>query len=457
MDDYAKFLAGKAHADDLHGFAPLWMPSCLKPHQKALCEWVIRKGKAAVFADCGLGKTLIDLVWAENVIRKTNKSVLILTPLAVSPQTVAEGEKFGIECKRTRQGEVHKRTINVTNYERLSRYSPKDFAAVVAIESSILKSFQGKMRRQITDFLNGVQYRLLESATPAPNDYVELGNSSEALGGIGRNQMLREFFINDDDPVGNIESTHHFKLKGHAQRKFWQWVCSWARALRKPSDLGFDDTEFVLPELNMRQHVIKYASYNGHNTGFGVLLAKGLKEQRHERRMTLRQRCEKVAELVPKDDYCVVWCHLNIEGSLLEELIPGAVQVQGSDPDEKKEERLTAFSKGQTKILITKPRIGGFGLNWQHCNRMTFFPSHSYEQWYQAVRRCWRFGQKRPVTVDLVTSSGERRVLANMQRKELQAEEMFSQLVRSMAEYQTDKKANSEEAALSVEVPKWLK
>ena len=442
---YQDFLASKRGQEQLHGFSPNFMPDFLFDFQSHLTDWVIRKGRAALFEDCGLGKTPQQLVWAENVVRKTNKPVLILTPLAVSAQTIREGEKFGIECKRSQTGKVWK-GINVTNYERLHYFDAKDFAGVVADESSILKNYDGKMRRYITDFLHQVDYCLLCSATPAPNDYMELGTSSEALGEMNYSRMLGMFFVNDG------KTTQKWSLKGHAKKRFWQWMSGWARAIRKPSDLGFDDEKFNLPELKMEQHLIPSLPPK---FGFLPLEAKTLNEQRAERKQTLQPRCEKVAEVIPEDESCVVWCHLNMEGDLLEKIIPGAVQVAGKDPMEQKEERLIAFVDGKVRVLVTKPKIAGFGQNWQHCANMTFFPSHSYEQFYQAVRRCWRFGQTRPVTCNIITSERESSVLANMQRKERQVAHMFEGIVREMTEFQTGKKTNGEPTE-EMEIPAWL-
>lgn len=387
----------------------------------------------------------MDLVWCENVIRKTNKPVLIATPLAVGPQTVKEGDKFGIPCKQTRQGKVYK-GINVTNYERLHYYKPEDFGGMVLMESSCLKNHTGKRRREITEFLSKIRYRLLETATPSPNDYMELGTSSEALGNMGRGQMLGMFFSNGGD------DTQQWMLKGHARKRFWRWVCSWARACRKPSDLGFSDEGYILPPLTTKQHVVE--SPEGVREGFAFVGAATLDEQRQERRLTIRRRCEKVAEILPKDDYAVVWCHLNPEGDLLQKLIPGSVNVQGSDSDDVKEQNLSAFAAGQIKVLICKPRIAGFGLNLQHCNFMTTFPSHSFESVYQSIRRCWRFGQKRPVQLHIVTSEAESAVVANMQRKEVAMEAMFAGLVTEMNHYQLNGK--QQESFIKSGTPSWL-
>ena len=443
-DAYTEFIKSKAKSDEMFGFEPISLGEDMFPFQRHLTEWSIRKGRCSLFEDCGLGKTYQEEVWADNVVRHENKAVLILTPLAVGPQMVKEGEKFGIEVRQIKDCKVWKKGINVCNYERLHLLDPDDWAGVVCDESGILKHSTSKTRNRVNAFLSRVKYRLLATATPSPNDFVELGNSSEVLGVMGYQQMLGMFFSNGG------EDTQSWVLKGHAKKRFWRWVCTWARALRKPSDLGYSDDGFVLPELKVVQHVVKSPEPE---FGFGLDEAATLDDQRIERKATLRERCEKVAEIVPKKDFCVVWCHLNSEGVLLERLIPGSVQVAGKD--EEKEERFAAFAAGQIKTLITKPKMGGWGLNWQHCNRMTTFPSHSYESFYQSIRRCWRFGQKRPVTVDVVSSRAESRVVRGMDRKERQMNEMFSSLVSAMNEYQLDGKKQSNEE-LKLRFPKWL-
>jgi hypothetical protein len=441
--NYAEFIDRKTQLGSQSGFAPVWMPDFLFDFQKSLVEWAILKGRAAIFADCGLGKTPMQLVWAENVVRKTNRPVLILTPLAVSHQTVEEAHKFGIEALRV--GENWKGSgIVVTNYERLHYFKPDDFAGCVCDESSILKSFDGARRSEITEFMRKMPYRLLCTATAAPNDYIELGTSSEALGELGYMDMLGRFFKNDQGNAiktqvfrqGNrdfrkLDEAAKWRLKGHAEVPFWRWVCSWARAIRRPSDLGFDDGAFILPELIERDHLV-----DAQTLAPGMLFslpAVGLQEQREERRRTIKERCEQAASLVVGTKKpALVWCHLNAEGDLLDELIPDAEQVSGDDSDERKEELFLAFQHGQLRVLVTKPKIGAWGLNFQHCAHLTFFPSHSFEQYYQGVRRCWRFGQKQPVVVDVVTTEGEKSVMQNLQRKAVAADKMFSDLVLHM-------------------------
>ncbi len=430
--DYAAFIESKSQIGRNLGFEPVWMPEFLFPFQAALTAWAIRKGRAAILATCGLGKTPCQLVWAENVVRHTNKPVLVLTPLAVAQQTVREGEKFGIDCVRSSNGKFPAGArIVVTNYDRLHYFDPDDFGGGVADESGGIKNFKGQRTAEVTEFFRRMLYRLLCTATPAPNDYDELGTSAEALGEMGYQDMITKFFVKQTakDYLGWGRTT--YRLKGHADRDFWRWVCSWARACRKPSDLGFDDTEFILPPLETQEHMVVSRT---NRPGFLFdLPAITLPDQREERRRTMAERCEKVADLVNDTSKpAVVWCHLNDEGDLLEKLIPDAVQVSGSDSDEVKEERFLAFQSGQIRVMISKPIVAAWGLNWQHCSHQTFFPSHSFEQYFQAVRRSWRFGQKQPVHIDMVTSEGEHGVMANLQRKADAAEAMFDRLVELM-------------------------
>lgn len=455
VSDYGAFLRQKSQGGADSGFAPVWMPDFLFDFQRELVEWAVRKGRAAIFADCGLGKTPMGLTWASNVARKTGKPVLYLTPLAVASQTVREAEKFGIEARQSKDG-AHAGHIIVTNYERLHYFSSSDFGGVVCDESSVLKSFAGERRGEITAFMRQVPYRLLQTATAAPNDYIELGTSSEALGYMGHMDMLNRFFKNDlnNSAQGRMRGeVIKWRLKGHAETPFWRWVCSWARAIRRPSDLGFNDDGFLLPPLHEVEHLVE-----ANSLADGMLFALpavGLKEQREERRRTVQERCQTVADLVNHTGQpALVWCHLNEEGDVLQSLIPDAVQVAGSDSDDRKEDRLEAFADGRARVLITKPKIGAWGLNYQHCNHVTFFPSHSFEQYYQAVRRCWRFGQKRAVKVDIVTTEGERGVMRNLQRKSDQADAMFSRLVAEMNNALAIERANNMNS--QVEVPSWL-
>jgi len=648
---YADFLASKAQWDGASGFEPNDIPDFLFPFQRHLVDFALRMGRGAVFADCGLGKTPAQLVWAENVRRHTGKPVLIVTPLAVSFQTVREAEKFDIEAATSRDGTVTA-GITVTNYERLEAFNPDDFGGIVADESSAIKAYDGQRRAIVTEFMRTMPHRLLCTATAAPNDYVELGTSSEALGYLGHQDMLGRFFTNKERSAKAIggrwraSGAQQWRLKGHAEEAFWRWVTSWARAVRKPSDLGFDDTGFDLPPLVTREHVVK-ASLPQEGTLFDVP-AVGLREERDEARRTIRERCEKVAELTAAHDISTIWCHLNNEGDMLEKLIPNSVQVSGSDSSEYKEDaarwftgnlcicddpkfkdRISAWhgnlntrqpgepsttqiqqngsgarrkdglrtpigstcgsttpqmetgsgstgeptpqsetpgdvigtqptrrlekhtrhpssngngptrtsdspndsegsesppqntktystsravdaryvgeSQGRPELadttlttatkrapfggssapsvtsawgnsemiqhalksphcicghatgirrLISKPRIFGWGLNFQHCSHVVYFASHSFEAYYQAVRRCWRFGQTSPVTVDLVTTDGGVNILVNLQRKATQADRMFDSLVSHMRDTLSIQRGDTYDQ--EVQVPSWV-
>lgn len=460
MDEYAKFLKKRSHEFGQSGFAPTYMPGALMDFQSHLVDWSTRMGRSAIFADCGLGKTLMQLVWAENVARHTNGRVLVLSPLAVGAQTVREGDKFDIEVHRSRDGYLPGKII-VTNYERLHYFDPADFAGCVCDESSILKNFDGKYRAQITEFMKKMSFRLLCTATAAPNDYTELGTSSEALGVMGFMDMLGRFFKNDQNPTSDTRRKWartgglppKWRFKHHAESVFWRWVSSWARAVRSPEDLGMPPQPGLsLPRLLEREHIVA-ASRPADGMLF-TLPAVGLYEQREERRNTIVERCDTASGLVSGSDSAVLWCHLNAEGDYLEKAVDGAVQVCGGQTDDEKEEKLMAFMNGEARVLVTKPMCAGFGLNMQHCAHMTFFPSHSYEQYYQSVRRCWRFGQKRQVVVDVVSTEGESQVMKNLQRKAEAADRMFSALVKHMNSATTI--SGDEGGGINAEVPTWL-
>ena len=433
---YSDYLESKTDMGSYDGFNPMFMPDCLFDFQGALVDWAVRKGRGAILADCGLGKSLMELVYAQNVVQKTNGKVLLITPIAVGSQMIKEAEKFGIgDIARSRDGEI-KSKITVTNYERLHYFNPADFTGIVLDESSILKNFNGTTKNKINIFVRKIQYRLLATATAAPNDFIELGTSSEALGYLGYMDMLGKFFKNDsntcDTRKGRFRDAAKWRLKGHAHDSFWRWVTSWARAVRKPSDIGFDDDGFDLPPLNEKPHKMDVSRKPSSGEMF-TFPAIGLKEVRDERRATIKDRCEYAADIVNnKREHSISWCNLNDEGDLLEKLIDDCVQISGRDSDESKEDKLTAFTNGEIKSLVTKPKIGAWGLNWQHCNHITFFPAYSYEQYYQAMRRCWRFGQKNEVDVDLIYTQGDEYSMDNLRRKQKQADEMFTRLVEEM-------------------------
>lgn len=455
--DYGRFLAAKSQCGNGSGFEPVWMPDCAFPFQRYLIAWAVRLGRGALFADCGLGKTLMQLAWAENVVRYTNRPVLILTPLAVAQQTVREAERFGIDAVRSTDGKLTGKRIVVANYERLHHFDPAAFAGVACDESSILKSYTGVTRKAVTRFLAKMRYRLLATATAAPNDYVELGTSSEALGELSHSEMLRRFFRQLDDKGQKRETRlqmeaaallaanpNYFKklafrvsqtigqwrLRPHATDHFWRWVCSWARACRKPSDIGYSDVGFALPPLTERVHVVESPPPPGR---LFHVPAVGLYEQRQERKRTLAERCEFAARLVDHGRAAALWCHTNDEADRLAAIIPGAEQVAGRTPDERKVELYEAFASGQLLKLVIKPKIGAWGLNWQHCAHAVTFASNSYEQHYQLVRRFWRFGQPNPVTVDVIATEGEVRVVENLRAKAGRMDAAFAALVDAAA------------------------
>lgn len=464
--EYQSFLTSKSQLGSESGFKPLWIPDFLFDFQAAGVEWGVRKGRAGWFFDCGLGKTVMELVWAENVVRHTNKPVLLIAPLAVSMQTTEEAEKFSIQVRRCSNGKLlPSDNIVVTNYERLGHFNSDEFSGVICDESSILKSFNGVRRSEITEFMRTRPYRLLATATAAPNDYIELGTSSEALGELGYTDMLTRFFKNDQHTVKPMrytgfgsprgvkqEHTDKWRFKGHAEIPWARWVCSWARAARKPSDLGFDDGPFVLPGFTESQHLVTALTLAPRM--LFAMPAVGLKEQREERKRTIRERCQRVAELVHGYDSSWIGCHLNEEGDLLEKIVPDCVQISGKHSDEQKEEMFNAFRKGQIKRLATKYKIGAWGLNFQHCRHVVSFPSHSFEQYYQFVRRCWRFGQKRRVFSDIVTTEGEQVVMENFQRKAANADRMFTNLVDQMKSAQHIERNRN--YAGSISLPEWL-
>lgn len=455
MVTYAAFLEDRAQRGADHGIAPRHVPDELFDFQRDLVEWSLRKGRAAIFADCGLGKTPMQLTWAQNIAEHTGKPVLIVAPLAVAYQTTREGEKFHIECHRSNDGRPAGQ-ITITNYERLHHFHPDDFGGCVCDESSILKSFDGTRRGEITAFMRKMPYRLLATATAAPNDYVELGTSSEALGYLGHMDMLARFFKNDQNNCAirrMYGEAAKWRFKGHAELPFWRWVTSWARACRQPSDLGYDNGRFILPPLTVRDHYL--ADIPPQEGMLFTVPARDMREQRAEKKRTIGQRCRMVADMVnDTGEPAVVWCHLNDEGDTLADMVPDAIQVAGRDSDDAKEDKLLAFVRREARVLITKPKIGAWGLNLQHCAHITYFPSHSFEQYYQAVRRCWRFGQEREVRVDIVLTEGERRIMENLDRKRQQAEEMFSNLVAEMSHAAGIMAASSHDNA--TEVPSWL-
>ena len=452
--DYASFLHRKSQLGGMSGFDPLFMPDFLFDFQRNLVEWAIRKGRAAIFADCGLGKTPMQLAWAENVIRKTNKPVLIATPIAVGQQTVREADKFGIEAKRTRDGTMTAdKCVWVTNYEQLHKYDPSMFGGMVCDESSAIKDAKSERKKVVAEFTRLIPYRLLCTATAAPNDYWELGTSSEVLGELGFRDMITTFFKQETSKDHLGWGRTKYRFRGHAEDPFWSWVCSWARSLRKPSDLGFDDSKFNLPDLI--ETIVTVQTAAPRDGMLFAMPATDMREERAERRHSIKERCEKAVEIASAvNGPCVLWCELNPEGDLLEDMLDNCVQVKGAMSDDAKEEALVAFSLGQIPRLVIKPKIGAYGLNWQHCCNTVVFPSHSFEQYYQLVHRFHRFGQLHPVKVSLVISEGEQGIIVNLDRKRQQVSEIFTRIVRHMHDSMSI--SNAERFTEREEVPSWL-
>jgi hypothetical protein len=452
LQEYRDFVEAKTHLAGEFGFKANYHNSNCYDFQSHLIEWALSQGRGATFADCGLGKTLMQLVWAENVHRHTNKPVLVLAPLSVSAQTVEEAEKFDIEAHRSPDGKLpHGKGIITTNYERLHYFSPDDFGGVVCDESSILKNFDGAIKAHITEFMRKVKYRAMYTATPSPNDYTELGTSSEALGDMAYMTMLETFFKSNDDTLHPAHIGQQWRFKGHAEPHFWRWVASWARAVRKPSDLGFDDAGWVLPELIELHHSIESKPLPGQLFAMPV---SGLQQEREERKATITERCDLAAQLLTQHESGVSWCHFNAEADYLASILPGGVNLSGSDKDEVKEEKFLAFKRGEIKYLVTKPKIAALGVNWQHVNACTYFDDYSFEQYYQAVRRFWRFGQKRPVTVHQIGTTSLSNVAKSRKRKAEACDVMFRQMMRHMIEAQKSRKIFTDTE--QTKVPKWL-
>lgn len=419
---YEEFLSSKKPRPKVEGFLP---GKCIAP----LFDWqwsIVRRacqiGKFAIFADCGLGKTPMQLEWASQVLANYSGRALILAPLAVAEQTKREGSKFGIDVTVCRSGDDMTDGINITNYEMIQNFSPDGLIGIVLDESSILKNYSGKMRQEITDFAESIPFRLCCTATPAPNDLMEIGTHAEFLGVMRRVEMLATYFIHDGG------DTQKWRLKRHAVGAFYKWMATWCTALRSPEDIGYNGDNYILPPLQMNQEVVDSGISPGR---LFQIDAVTLNERRDARKTSLEKRVAAVSEHVNNsDEPFIVWCDLNCESDALAKAIPDAVEVRGSDSLENKTSAIEGFSTGKIRVIISKPSITGFGVNWQHCHNMAFTGlSDSYEQFYQAVRRCWRFGQKHPVNVHVVISRSEGEVLKNIQRKERQAEELYAELI----------------------------
>ncbi len=424
MSTYADFIARKRKAFSGNGLPTQRIPPRLFDWQSAITRWAIKKGRCALFEDCGLGKTFQQLAWADNVPGR----VLMFAPLCVAEQTVQEAAKLGLELVyATSQPMAAGSRLVITNYERLEGFHPEDFAGVVLDESSILKSFDGKTRSRLIAAFRDTPYRLCCTATPSPNDISELANHAEFLGLCTRAEFLATWFIHDD--AG-------WRLKGHARQPFYRWLASWAIALRTPSDIGYSDEGFTLPPLSIMDHVVEGGDPGG--VLFPELGLKGIVGRQKARRASTQDRCAAVAELANNGEQWILWCGLNEESDALSK-IPGAVNVQGKDSYEAKRRAILGFCDGSVRVLVTKMRIAGFGMNFQHCHNMAFVGiGDSYEQYYQAIRRCWRFGQKYPVTAHIVISNSERAVVSNVRRKQAESQEMTSQIIAEMRDFERE-------------------
>ncbi|MFB9952057.1 DEAD/DEAH box helicase family protein [Rhizobium puerariae] len=431
MNAYADFLARKRMIDPATGIvADVSLHSVLKDHQRDIVRWSLRRGRSAIFAGTGLGKTLMELSWSEHVADFTGKPVLIFAPRAVAAQHIREAKKFGIAARLvTCQAECGL-GINITNYQKIDHFDLSAFGGIVIDESSILKSTDGKYRNRLIEECAKVPFRLAATATPAPNDFMELGNHAEFLGVMSYTDMLATFFTHDGG------DTQKWRLKGHAETEFWKWMASWAVMLRMPSDLGYDNSGYDLPPLRYTSHQVQVGYAPSMETGLLFPMeARTLQERIAARRDSVGERVALAASITPHHRPFVWWCNMNPEAEGLAKAIPGSVNLTGSDSDDVKERKMVDFSEGRTRVLITKPSIAGFGMNWQHCADTGFVGlNDSFEQIYQAVRRFWRFGQTKPVNVHFIASEMEGAVVANLRRKEADAERMAAAMIMHMAD-----------------------
>ena len=456
VQDYRDFIAAKAIADKKQGMVPVGTGDILKHHQRVSVEYALEKGRAALFLDTGLGKSLCELEWARQVVDHTGKPVLILPPLAVAGQMIREGQKFGIDAVQIReQSEVTEPAIYVANYERLQKLDASVFGGVVLDESSILKSFAGRTRNTLMDVFLDTEFKLAATATPSPNDHMELGNHAEFLGVMRQQEMLSKWFINDTSTA-----SQDWRLKGHAVEDFWSWVASWSRCATLPSDLGGDDTGYVLPDVLRTLHQVDADRSDAVEQGMLFRIPELSATSFHkEKKLTLQARCDRAAELASHDKPVTVWCETNDESAMLAKMIDGAVEVRGDlNPDEK-ERRLLGFADGDYRVIVTKPKLAGFGVNWQHCAHAVFASiSFSYEQHYQAVRRSHRFGQTEQVVNDIVIADTEAAIWQAIHGKSEKHDEMKRRMSAAMKRAQ--KKAGVRvryDRPLDLAFPNWLK
>lgn len=457
---YEEFLETKAYTLEPSGFNVENLNSNLFDYQKAITKWSLKIGKAALFEDTGLGKTIQQLSWADAVAKHTNGKVLILAPLAVSKQTAKEASKFGINCNLMECQDDIKQGINITNYEKIHKFDTDVFDGVVLDESSILKSYAGKTTKELQERFEYTPYKLCCTATPSPNDYTEIGTTAEFLGIMPREEMLATFFINDCIKKKGKSDRIGWRLKKHAEKEFFKWMSTWSMMIKSPSDIGFDGEKFILPKLNIKTSILK--SEPNEDSLF-VEYAETLQERREARKNSLEERVKMAKDIALKKDNCLIWCDYNNESTALHKAIQGSVEVKGSDKPEHKEQAMMGFANGDVRYLVTKPSICGFGMNWQNCHDMIFCGlSDSYEQFYQAIRRCYRFGQQHEVNVHVIISEKEMNVLNNIKRKQVDHERMSEEMVKVMSEsakaelFGKQRKKTDYVPNIEMELPNWL-
>lgn len=454
---YADFLARKAIVDPSTGLSgDILLPEVLFPFQRDITQWACRRGRAAIFAGTGLGKSLMELSWADAIHRETGKDILHLAPLAVTAQMTREADKFGIVARQVREQSECLAGTNITNFQKLDHFDLSQFGGVILDESSILKSTDGHYRTWLIEQCAQLPFRLAATATPAPNDFMELGNHAEFLGVMSYTDMLATFFTHDGG------ETQKWRLKGHAENDFWKWMASWAVMIRKPSDLGYDDAGYDLPPLNYHQHVLPAG--DPLDGSLFATMAATLQERLAVRRETIIPRVNLAASLTPADGPMVWWCHLNAESEALAKAIPGAVEIRGSDKESEKERKIIDFCDGNIEKVVSKPSIMGFGMNYQFCHRTGFVGMNdSFESLYQAVRRFWRFGQTMPVDVHLISEEREGGVVANIRRKEADHDRMMASMCMHMKDLSTQAVRGSVRDTplynprTKVIIPEWIK
>lgn len=454
IDKYREFIASKKLTEQNYGFNPISINPLVKHHQKVAIEYALEKGRSACFLDTGLGKSFVELEFANQVAQETNKPVLILTPLAVAGQMIREGQKFNIDARQVKDKSEVGAGIMVCNYERLHNLDVSKFGGIVLDESSILKSFGGKTRNTLLEVFKDTHYKLAATATPSPNDHTELGNHAEFLGIMRQQEMLSSWFINDTSTA-----SQDWRLKGHAVDEFWRWVSSWSRCATLPSDLGGDDTGYLLPEIDREIHVVSADRTNDTDGNLFRIPEMSATSFHKEKRMTIDARCEKAADLATHGKPVTVWCETNAESTMLAKMIPDAMEVHGGLSADEKERRLLGFADGDFRVMVTKPKLAGFGVNWQHCAHAVFASiSFSYEQHYQAVRRSHRFGQTEIVKNDIVISDTEDSIWQTVNVKAEKHAEMKRKMAEAMKSFQVESDTRVKyNRPLNLAFPDWIK